>query len=212
MASKPGPKRQGKGGDEAAVRGRILEAAAAAFMKDGYAKTSTLEIATRARVSKRELYTLVGNKQEMLVACISRRSKRLEMPADLPTPRDREALERLLAAFGTQLLREVSEPMVVGMFRLAIAEALHAPEVARTLDSIGREATRAGLGRIMAGAQASGLLSGQTAKLVDQFGGLLFRDLLMGLLLGVAARPDPDEMETRAREAAAAFLRLHPQP
>jgi hypothetical protein len=39
-------------------------------MKSGYATTSTLEIATRARVSKRELYALVGNKQEMLIACI----------------------------------------------------------------------------------------------------------------------------------------------
>jgi AcrR family transcriptional regulator len=31
------------------VRERILEAAFAAFMKSGYATTSTLEIATRAR-------------------------------------------------------------------------------------------------------------------------------------------------------------------
>ena len=47
--------------DETAVRGRILEAAFAAFTKGGYAATSTLEIATRARVSKRELYALIGN-------------------------------------------------------------------------------------------------------------------------------------------------------
>ena len=51
-----------KRGDETAVRKRILDAAFAAFMKNGYATTSTLEIATRSRVSKRELYTLVGNK------------------------------------------------------------------------------------------------------------------------------------------------------
>jgi Bacterial regulatory proteins, tetR family len=42
-------KHRQKGGDEAAVRERILEAAFAAFMKNGYATTSTLEIATRAR-------------------------------------------------------------------------------------------------------------------------------------------------------------------
>ena len=46
-------KRRQEGGDEAAVRERILEAAFAAFMKSGYATASTLEIATRARVSKR---------------------------------------------------------------------------------------------------------------------------------------------------------------
>ena len=38
-----------KGSDEAAVRERIIEAAFAAFTKNGYATTSTLEIATRAR-------------------------------------------------------------------------------------------------------------------------------------------------------------------
>ncbi len=57
---------------ETAVRARILEAAFAAFTRNGYAATSTLEIATRARVSKRELYAAVGNKQEMLIACIPR--------------------------------------------------------------------------------------------------------------------------------------------
>src|SRR5262249_8297235 len=53
------------------VRDRILEAAWQAFMKFGYAEASTLEIATRARVSKRELYALFGNKQAMLSACIT---------------------------------------------------------------------------------------------------------------------------------------------
>jgi len=39
--------------DEAAVRSRILDSAFEAFMERGYAATSTLEIATRARVSNR---------------------------------------------------------------------------------------------------------------------------------------------------------------
>src|SRR6201982_4298364 len=89
-----------KGGEEAPVRQRILEAAFAAFMKSGYAMASTLEIAKRARVSKRELYALVGNKQEMLIACISERAKRLEAPPDLPVPSERKTLARVLASFG----------------------------------------------------------------------------------------------------------------
>src|SRR5215471_3788537 len=59
MARASMPKHRQEGG-ETAVRERILEAALAAFMKSGYAATSTLEIATRARVSKRELYAFVG--------------------------------------------------------------------------------------------------------------------------------------------------------
>ena len=62
------------GPDTPDVRSRILDAAFALFMQHGYAATSTLEIATRARVSKRDLYTLVGNKQEMLAACVSARA------------------------------------------------------------------------------------------------------------------------------------------
>ena len=194
--------------EETDVRARILDAAFAAFMKSGYAASSTLEIATRARVSKRELYALVGNKREMLVACISARAGRLQVPADLPVPRDRETLARVLAFFGTRLVREITDPTVIAVFRLAIAEAIHAPEVAHALDSIGREASRAALRQIMAGAQAAGLLNGRPAELAEQFGGLLWGNLMVSLLLGVAARPNSREAAARARDAAAAFLQL----
>ena len=212
MAKASMPKRRQEGGDETAVRERILDAAFAAFMKSGYAAASTLEIATRARVSKRELYALVGNKHEMLIACISERAKRFDVPADLPVPRDRETLAQVLASFGTKLVREVSDPTVIAVFRLAISEVTHAPEVARALDSIGREAGRAALRKIMAGAQASGLLTGRPAELAQQFAGLLWRDLMVSLLLGVAERPSPREIAQRARDAAAAFLQLHQLP
>ncbi len=202
-----------KGGDETEVRARILDAAFAAFMKSGYAATSTLEIATRARVSKRELYALVGNKQEMLIACISARARRLQVPADLPVPHDRETLAHVLASFGTQLVREITDPTVIAVFRLAIAEAVHAPEVAQALDSIGRETSRAALRQIMARAQASGLLNGRPAELAEQFGGLLWGNLMVSLLLGVAERPNSREVAARARDATAAFLQIHhPSP
>lgn len=199
-------------GAEPAVRGRILEAAFAAFMRRGYTATSTLEIATRARVSKRELYTLVGNKRQMLVACIRDRAQRLQVPADLPVPQDRDTLEQVLTSFGTQIVREATDPTVIAVFRLAIAEAVHAPEVARALDSIGRETSRAALRTIMARAHAAGLLDGTPAGLAEQFGGLLWADLQVSLLLRVVERPNPRAIAVRARKAAAAFLRLHPRP
>src|ERR1043165_4296174 len=95
--------------DAAAVRERILTAAFEAFMERGYAVTSTLEIATRARVSKRELYALVGNKQKMLITAIGERAKRLQGRADTPKLRDRATLAQVLTAFGIQLVREVSD-------------------------------------------------------------------------------------------------------
>jgi len=210
MAKAKISKRRQESGDETAVRKRILEAAFAAFMKSGYAAASTLAIATRARVSKRELYALVGNKQEMLIACISERAKRLDAPANLPVLRDRQTLAQVLACFGAKLIGEVSDPTVIAVFRLAISEVVQAPEVARALNSIGRETSRAALRKIMARAQASGLLTGSPAELAEQLAGLLWRDLMVSLLLGVAERPNPREIARRARDAAAAFLQLHP--
>jgi AcrR family transcriptional regulator len=191
------------------VRSRILDAAFAAFMKSGYAATSTLEIATRARVSKRELYAVVGNKQAMLIACIAERATRLKAPADLPVPRDRETLAQILTSFGTQLLREIADPTVITVFRLAIADAVRAPEVAQALDSVGREASRSALRQIMTQAQAAGLLEGRPADLAEQFGGLLWGNLMVSLLLGVAERPSSREIAARARNATAAFLQIH---
>ena len=197
--------------DETPARQRIVEAAFSAFMESGFAAASTLEIATRARVSKRELYALVGSKQEMLVACIRERAKRLQMP-DLPEPHDRQALARTLETFGTQLLREVSDPTVIGVFRLAIAEAVRAPEVARALNSLGVETGRAALREVMTRARSAGLVSGDPSEMAEHFAGLLWGNLKVSLLLRVAERPSPREIARRARDATAAFLKLYPQP
>ncbi|MGC4050734.1 MAG: TetR/AcrR family transcriptional regulator [Paludibaculum sp.] len=210
MATASSPRKESAG--ETEVRQRILTAAFAAFTKSGYATASMLEIATRARVSKRELYALVGNKQELLTACISERARRLELPADLPALRDRKTLARVLVSLGTKLLGELSDPVVLAVFRLAIAEVTQAPEVARTLNAIGREKSRAALRKIMTSALESGLVTGRPAELAEEFIGLLWRDLMLSLLLGVAERPSPNEIARRARDAADAFLQLHGQP
>jgi AcrR family transcriptional regulator len=195
--------------DETEVRARILDAAFAVFTKSGYAASSMLEIASRAQVSKRDLYALVGNKQEMLISCVGARARRLQSPTDLPIPTDSDGLTEVLASFGAQVVREISDPAAVAVFRLAIAEAVHTPAVAQMLDSIGREAVRAALRQIMTQAHSSGLLNGSPVKLADQFGGLLWGTLMLSLLLGVAERPSPREIAARARESAELFLRLH---
>jgi AcrR family transcriptional regulator len=195
--------------DETPVRHRILDAAFSAFIEAGYEATTMLEIARRARASKRELYAVVGNKQDMLVTCIRERSRRLRPSDELPEPHDRAALERQLVGVGTQLLRETTQDTVIAAFRLAIAEAVRAPEVAAALDAHGRQIGRAALTTIMARARTRRLLDGHPAELAEQFAGLLWSDLMVGLLLRVAEPPDPQEIDRRANRATEAFLRLH---
>ena len=199
-------------GESPSIRDRVLSAAFAAFKEQGFTHASTLEIATRAKVSKRELYSLFGNKQQMLVACIEHRSRRMRLPADWPVPASRAELEAGLAKFGSVLLHEISDPDVIAVFRLAICEADRSPEVAQSLESSGRLAARNALLGILEHAWSAGLLPrADPGRMVGQFMSLLTGDVVMSLALGIATRPGAPEIRRRASEAADAFLRLYPE-
>jgi AcrR family transcriptional regulator len=188
---------------------RIVGAAFDAFMEKGYARTSTLEIATRARVSKRDLYASFASKQAILLACIASRAARMRLPPDLPAPRSLRTLAATLTAFGATVLLEVGHAQVVAMFRLAIAEAEHSPEVAATLKR-SRTVNRNAIAELIAKAQASGLLGdGDPKQMMEQFFALLWGDLMMSRLLGAAAAPKRAEAETRAEAATTALLELY---
>jgi AcrR family transcriptional regulator len=198
---------------ETPMQERILGAAFKSFIEDGYADTSTLDIARRAKVSKRDLYTNFGSKHAVLVACIKSRADRMRLPPDLPTPRSRQMLASTLTAFATNWVREVSHPSVIATFRLAIAEATRSPGIAQALDVAGRDATRGALAELLANAQSNGLIgSGEPTEMATQYLGLVWEGLMVGLLLGVAATPEPAEAERRATKATAAFMQLHPDP
>lgn len=197
----------------AAVRERILGAAFEAFAEEGYAATSTLDIAKRARISKRDLYANFAGKHAILAACIENRAERMRLAPGLPAPRSRQMLAATLAAFAANLVREVSHPSVLAAFRLAIAEAGRSPEIARTLEEAGRSGARRALAELLASAQSAELLGpADQTDMAMQFFGLLWEGLMVSLLLGVAAPPEPAEAGRRAEKATAAFMRLHPDP
>jgi AcrR family transcriptional regulator len=202
--------RHGDEGDS--VESRILHVAIELFLANGFAKTSTLEIATRAKVSKRDLYSLFGSKQAMLAACITHRVQRFRLAPALPPARDRDGLAASLIQFGTILLREICRPPVLAVFHLAIAEAKGSPEVAQTLEAIGRQPSRQALQTLLAQAQSAGLIEpGDVGNMAAQFSALLWEDLIIGLLLGVRPPPDLGEIDRRAAGAATAFLKLYGQ-
>lgn len=191
------------------LRRRILDAAFSTFTEEGYAATSTLEIATRAKVSKRDLYTLVGSKHELLIACITDRAVRLRASLGLPEARDRESLEHTLVAFAEQQLRVVSDLSAVAMLRLAIAEAERAPEIALAFDSIAREAGREALLEIVNGAAGRSLLTGDPVDMVETFMALLFGNVQVSWLLRVVEPPGRRGIKLRAQRVTKAFLKLY---
>jgi AcrR family transcriptional regulator len=194
---------------EPTMRARIIKAAFQEFMENGYAGASTLGIARRARVSKRDLYASFPNKQAVLLACITDRAARMRLPSDMPAPRSREMLVSILRTFGATVVTEVCQPAVVAMFRLAICEAKRSPDVAEALH-ISRLVNRGALAGLITQAQAAGILDpGNPHEMTEQFFALLWGDLMLSRLLGVAASPKAAEIDRRAKFASEAFLKLY---
>jgi AcrR family transcriptional regulator len=192
------------------TRERILAAAMETFMERGFANATTLEIATRARVSKRELYALVGNKEQMLATCIAARGDRMRLPEDFPEPTDRASLEIALRRYGETMLRELSNPGVIAVMRLGIGEAKRSPGIGKSLDAKGRAQARAALEGLLRSAQTARLLAdADMEEMVFDFYGLLWGMRLTWILLGVDKVPAPKEIERRAGQAAARFLTIY---
>ena len=194
------------------TRARVLKAAFAVFRKRGFSGASTLEIATRAEVSKRDLYALFGSKHAMLAACIKERAARMRQPLELaaPVPHNQAAVRDLLVEIGTSILSSVCHPDVLAVYRLAIAESDHAPQIARTLDRNGHEANHAALADWLAKAQAQRLVGhGDPAAMAAHFLATLWGSLLIQLLLRVREAPSAEEIEARARGATEVTLKLY---
>ncbi|HTR83112.1 MAG TPA: TetR/AcrR family transcriptional regulator [Reyranella sp.] len=188
----------------------ILAAAVGVLMEKGYARASTLEIATRARVSKRELYGEFGSKRGILEALIATSAARMKAPLAPSEIGDRHALETALVAYGVSALAILTDAHVLAIYRLAIAEAPAATELGEILNASGRQPNRRALVEIMRRGQAAGFIGpGAPDQLGQEFFALLMGDLMIWLLLGVAEAPTAADARERAQRAAKAVLALY---
>jgi AcrR family transcriptional regulator len=179
------------------------------FSECGFSATSMLDIVTRARVSKRDLYALFDNKHAVLAACIQERVERVRRPLDTAAsiPQSRDALAKLLIEFGVSILKTVCNPEVLTVFRLAIAESDRAPEIALTLHHSSREADLKALAALLTKAQERRLVAaGDAAVLAARYFAALWGDLLLSLLMRVREAPTDREIETRACSATETLM------
>ncbi len=195
---------------EADRRQCIVAAAFSVLKERGYAGTSTLEIARRARVSKRELYAEFGSKSGILEAVVAATAARMQFPLTGAEITDRSGLAAALIAYGTASLTELTSPPVVAINRLAAAEAGSNSDLGDILERKGREPNRKALIELMTRAEAAGLLGGASPQLIaGQYFSLLFGDVLLRLMLGVAKRPTAAEIRRRSEVATETVLRLY---
>ncbi len=193
------------------ARSRILNAAFEVLREHGYGATQTREIAARAKVSKRDIYSQFGNKEGIFAALIAARAERMRRPAAGPDVdiSSREGFAATLQKVGVAFLEQLYDPAVISMFRLAIASAEESPEMARILERNAFQPNRRALAELMAGAIQAGRLTGEAPQLAQRFFALLTGGAHVPVLLGIDDPPKPRELARHAEEVAEAFLRLH---
>jgi AcrR family transcriptional regulator len=205
------PMPDNKRGSDALANRReaILMAAGQVFLEHGFERATTLEIATRAKTSKRELYELFGTKQDLLAALIGAVSRRMQTPLDLPAPRTRDAFFAILQDFGAKFLAELLQPARVGLYRLAIAEAQKSSAIARELDANGRAPVVAAVKRLFQqGAESGYIEDADISPMMRVFFGVLIGDLQTQMLLGLATPPTTKAVRERAAFAVSVTKRL----
>ena len=134
-------------------RERILEAAARAFLQNGYQQTSTAEIARQAKLSKRELYTHFHDKRDMLAAVIAQLQADIQSHANLSWSSGGDVRD-VLSTAGTKLLQFIGSERFGKLFRIVAAESFRDPVASEKFyqlgPAMGRKNTASYLKRQMA--------------------------------------------------------------
>lgn len=197
------------GDGEAARRAAILDAAGCVFTEKGFEAATTLEIARRARVSKRDLYRLFDSKQGLAAALVASHTETMTLDPRFGDPTDRETFLAVLRAFGRRFLAEFLDPRRVGLYRLAIAEASRSIHLSEALQTQGADRVRGSAVEFIRRAVGYGLVAAEDAELVmASYFDVLVGPLQIQLLMGVATQPSTEEIAARADRATEVVARL----
>jgi len=133
---------------------RILDAAREVFHERGLAGASMDEIAGRARAGKPTIYARFPTKEALFAAVVMRsvadNITRIETYVPIG-----ETIEERLASVGETVLRRILLGDVIGLMRLAVAEAPRFPDLASSVYRMARERGQGAAARLLGEAAQS---------------------------------------------------------
>ncbi len=177
----------------------ILSAAFDLFAEKGFHGTTMLDVANRARASKKTLYARFKDKADLFRALLAWGCRR-NLPDAMPPPDEepRAALRR----HARMVLSAMMRPESIALFRIVVAEAQRFPEVGKLFDRMTREASVAIVGEL---ARRLGLRDGDA--FADDFIALVRGDIYFRVLIGAVAQPSDAEIAAQARRAVERLLK-----
>jgi TetR/AcrR family transcriptional repressor of mexJK operon len=197
-------------------RRAMLDAAATAFLRNGYAGTSMDQIAALAAVSKQTVYKHFDSKERLFIEIVTSTVSEASDPvhADVLGLEDSGDVEADLRGLARRLLERVMQPRLLQLRRLVIGEAGRFPELGRTFYDQGPGRTIAALATVFERLAARGVLHLDDPHLAAaQFNWLVVSTPLnRAMLLGDDEPPTPAELDRYADAGVRAFLAVYGVP
>jgi AcrR family transcriptional regulator len=183
----------------------IIEAADRAFQSNGYAGTNIRAVAESAGISTKTLYKLVPTKDDLFEAVVRHRINRflVDVSDGITDELDtREALERLLFAYGTLTL----SPETIAIQRLVISECDRFPEIARSFYQLAIVPVNAEMENWLAEQRKRGTLRIDDVHIAcGLLRGMMIMEPQRSTMMGQRSAPHRDEIAMRAKHCAAIF-------
>ena len=196
-------------GRSARKRRQIVEAAAAAFLRNGYLGTSMDEIAALAGVSKQTVYKQFADKERLFKEIVLDAIDRVGEPffGGIDALEDTDDLEADLRKLAGQLISVVRDPRLLQLRRLVIGEAGRFPELGRTYYERGPGCSADTLAAQFRALAARGLLRADDPTLAAQhFNWLVLSIPINQAMFSVDVDFPPDELDRYADQAVRIFL------
>ncbi len=189
-----------------------MEAAAAAFLENGYEGTTIEDVAIRAEVSKPTVYRHFTDKQTLYTAfirqqCESHAQRLFEV--DLTGSDIRAQLTRIARSY----VDLIFSPQAQAMFRASLAEAHRFPDLGRAFYEAGPAKGARRLSQVLAGAVARGLLQiDDIDAAAFQFIELCKAEYFYKVQFGVIPDLDNSARQALADRTVTMFLRAYGAP
>jgi len=203
-----GDEEQGDGAVRTDGRTRILDAACALFLADGFSAVTTDRLSRDAGVSKSTIYKYFGDMGGVLAAVAEREGDVFQagVTAAAGTPAE---FRRSLVAYGTNLLHLLNRERCIQLDRMLHEEARKHPEVARSFYDASYGRSHREVTALLSHARGRGFLlnpqdpADLADNLLSMWNGLSY----VRTRLGLSERPYPDPAAW-ARQCVDALIAL----
>ncbi|MEW2418662.1 TetR/AcrR family transcriptional regulator [Streptomyces sp. NPDC046866] len=187
----------------------ILDAATTVFLDKGYSGTSMDDIARLAAVSKQTVYKHFADKEKLFAEVVLATTDRIDAMVDLvaDVPAEADALEENLTRLARRFLATLTQPQVLQLRRLIIANADAFPELGAAWYEQGFERVLATLAATFRRLTDQGVLgAGDPMLAAHHFAGLLLWIPVNQAMFHGGARHTDAELDHYAAAGVRAFL------